>query len=182
MGRFDNDCWAFVDWVEERKCKRPFDIKKMAVPPVYLETGVATYNSLVYAMALQHAAGLCQSIRRNDTAKREYQTRAKVLIVAVNKTCFDTSKPMYVNGPGVKDLYQHTQNFAILSGCIKGEAAKDLMRRTITSSNIPQCSSAMGFYIFRVADRVGIYKEMFDTLLTSWRTMVKQSLKTWAAF
>jgi hypothetical protein len=148
----------------------------MGIPPAYRK-GAATYNSLIYAMTLNYGAELCDFIGRFDTAA-EYRQRATEINDAVNQHCYDGE--MYLDGPDVKDRCQHTQIFAVLSNAVTGPKATDLIRRTIADKTLPQCSYAMSFYVFRAVEKVGLYTELFPTLLEPWRRMMRNNLTTWA--
>jgi hypothetical protein len=175
VGKFDGEAWPFIDWVKE--WHGTGGILTMGIPAAYHTTGSATYNSLVYAMVLQYAAKLCDFLHRPDTAA-EYRARAASLNNAVNRHCF--AHGLYNDGPGVRETCQHTQIFAILSGAINGDAAKLLMKRCTTEPSLPRCSYSMGFYVFRAAEKVGLYAELYKSLTEPWREMVASNLTTWA--
>jgi alpha-L-rhamnosidase len=175
VGRFCEESWPFVDWVKEWH-EPEKGLHGMGIPQAYWE-GAATYNSLVYAFTLNHAADMCDCVARHDTAK-EYRDRAAALNSAVNQHCFDGD--FYTDGPGAKARSQHSQVFAILSGAIKGAAASELMRKTLKDSSLAQCSYAMSFYLLRAAEKAGVYQEMFPLLIEPWRKMMANNLTTWA--
>ncbi|PWY68026.1 alpha-L-rhamnosidase [Aspergillus sclerotioniger CBS 115572] len=175
IGQFDPDTWPFVDWVKEWFV--PGQISKSCMPPAYHTSRAATVNSLLYAYALMHAADLCDFVGRKSTAG-EYRVRVQTIQSAVNEHC--ASDSLYLDGPGVEQYSQHTQIFAILSETVKGEAATQLMRRTVEDPSLAQCSYAMKFYVFRAAEKAGLYGELFHQLLNPWRTMIANNLTTWA--
>ncbi|KAK7202439.1 bacterial alpha-L-rhamnosidase-domain-containing protein [Myxozyma melibiosi] len=175
VGRFDEESWPFVDWVKE--WSGTGDIKTVAVPPIYNKTGVATYNSLIYSVALQYAAELSDFIGRSGTAG-EYRARAQALNDAVNQFCFTGG--VYNDGPGTEDKSQHAQIFAVLSGAISGDEARRLVERALSDSSFAKCSYSMIFYIFRAIEKVGLYDVFYDRLLDPWREMLANNLTTWA--
>ncbi|PYH49879.1 putative rhamnosidase B [Aspergillus saccharolyticus JOP 1030-1] len=206
VGRFEPTTWPFVDWVQEWFV--PGQIFASCMPPAYHTTGAATINSLLYALALTHAAELCEFARRGDTAA-EYRARTAGLRDAVNRHCRRATTPeeggvLYTDGPGVDQFSQHTQIFAILTETVTGQAAQDLLRRCLalapnpsatdtttttsssssladtTSPRLAQASYAMKFYLFRAAEKTGLYAEVFHTLLQPWRQMMALNLTTWA--
>ncbi|RAH67106.1 putative rhamnosidase B [Aspergillus aculeatinus CBS 121060] len=179
VGQFEPITWPFVDWVKEWFV--PGQIFQSCMPPAYHShsAGAATINSLLYAMTLLHAADLCIFAGRNDTAT-EYRARADALRRAVNRHCKGRDG-LYTDGPGVEQYSQHTQIFAILSETVTGDAATSLMRRCVEESPLlPQCSYAMKFYVFRAAEKAGVYAEVFHRLLEPWRAMMAENLTTWA--
>ncbi|OOF92019.1 glycoside hydrolase family 78 protein [Aspergillus carbonarius ITEM 5010] len=175
VGHFDPNAWPFVDWVQE--WMRPGRIFQSCMPPAYYAAGAATVNSLLYAYALMHAAELCDWVGRQSTAE-EYRARVQAIRSAVNAHC--STESLYQDGPGVEQYSQHTQIFAILSETVTGAAATHLLRRTVADASLAQCSYAMQFYVFRAADKAGLYGELLPALLHPWRAMVAQNLTTWA--
>ncbi|KAI3071539.1 CAZyme family CBM67 and GH78 [Aspergillus niger] len=176
VGQFDPDTWPFVDWVQNWFV--PGQIFKSCMPPAYHTAGAATVNSLMYAYALLHAAELCEFVGRISTAE-EYRARVRSIQKAVKELCKSNSQ-LYLDGPGVEQYSQHTQVFAILSETVTGDAAKQLLRQTVTDSSLAQCSYAMKFYVFRAAEKAGIYSELFPSMLDPWRAMMANNLTTWA--
>lgn len=177
VGAFDAECWAFVDWNKAWPGNPAQGIRTMAVPPIYQKTGVVAYNSLVYAWTLQHAAKICTSIGRHDTAA-EYLSRADDLNRAVFRHCWDGQ--FFIDGPGTSDTCEHTQVFAILSGAVAGEDAKLLMERTMKHTSMPRCSYAMKHYLFRALEKTGLYSKYFEDMMQPWYKMVEDNLTTCA--
>jgi alpha-L-rhamnosidase len=174
IGHFDEEAWAFFDWV--KAWETPMIIKRTGMPPAYWKTGAATVFSLVYSMALLHAAEICEFLDRCDTAE-EYRVRSKHINATVNRLCVKDG--VYLDGPGACEYSQHPQIFAVLCGAITGSAARKLMERTIRDSSLAPCSYAMKFYLFRAAEKVGLYAESFDALVQPWRMMMAHNLTTW---
>lgn len=177
VGTFDAECWAFVDWNKAWPGNPAQGIRTMAVPPIYQRSGVAAYNSLVYAWALHHAAAICTFIGRNDTAT-EYNSRADSLNKAVVQHCW--SGEFFVDGPGATEICEHTQIFAILSGAVSGEEAVSLMERTMKHDSIPRCSYAMKHYVFRALEMTGLYSQYFEQMMQPWYKMIEDNLTTCA--
>jgi alpha-L-rhamnosidase len=185
VSRFDDEDWAFVDWVKE--WQRPGGLRGMGTPPSYLEgeDGVATVHSLVYAWALGLAAELCDVVGRNDTG-REYSQRAEEILVAVNARCWDGTfftdgiHETMVSSLEANAHSQHTQIWAILAGAVQGEQATNLLRRTMSAKDMPRCSYAMSFYVFRAAAKTGLYEELWPRLIRPWEDMLAQNLITFA--
>lgn len=179
VGRFDHDTWPFIDWVPEWSAPGPGKIFESCMPRAYNTTGAATFNSLLYIVALMQAAEVCTFVGRNDTA-REYTARADALRSAVNSHCYEDG--LYLDGPSTKEYSQHSQVFAILSESITGTAAKELMARTLEDASLAKCSYSMKFYLFRAVEKVGLYTKSFSNLINPWRSMIADNLTTWAEF
>lgn len=179
VGRLDREAWPFVDWVPQ--WMGPGGLANMCIPNAYKVSGAATYNSLVYSMALNSAADLCDAVKRPDTA-REYRQRAAAINEAVNSHCWEGS--LYLDGPGcldspgLKDRSQHAQIFAVLSGAITGSAAQELLRKTFRTEGLPKASFAFIFYAFRAASKAGIYEELFNELVAPWKKMLEFNVTT----
>ncbi|KAJ5100028.1 hypothetical protein N7532_007029 [Penicillium argentinense] len=175
VGRFDEDTWPFIDWVPEWSV--PGKIFESCMPRAYQSTGAATFNSLLYVIALMQAAEVCKFAGRRDTTA-EYNSRADDLRKAVNLHCYEEG--LYLDGPSVQEYSQHGQIFAILSETVKGDAARDLMLRTLEDKKLVQCSYSMQFYLFRAVEKVGLYSQLFNSLMSPWRQMIADNLTTWA--
>jgi hypothetical protein len=177
VGQFDDDTWPFIDWVPGWNV--PGKIFQSCMPQSYHAKGAATFNSLLYIIALMQAAELCDFMERKDTAT-EYRRRGQALRNAVNKHCFEDDR--YLDGPASKEYSQHSQVFAVLSETVTGTLARQLMVRVMYDSSLVQCSSALQFYVFRAVEKVGLYNKMFPALLDPWRRMLADDLTTWAEF
>ncbi|KAJ5757923.1 uncharacterized protein N7511_006617 [Penicillium nucicola] len=177
VGRFEDDTWPFIDWVTQWSV--PGKIFQSCMPQSYTTAGAATFNTLLYIVALMQAADMSKFMGRNDTAS-EYLTRAQALRDAVNAHC--VADGVYLDGPSTKEYSQHSQVFAVLSETITGPAARELMVRAMYDSTLVQCSSALQFYVFRAVEKVGLYNKMFPALLDPWRRMLADDLTTWAEF
>lgn len=182
VGRFDDDTWAFVDWADGWATPSK-GFWGIAVPPAYYKTGSATYHSLVYAYVLSKASELCLFLGRNDTS-REYIGRRDQLLGAVKTHCFDEKTGFFLDGPGsFGEASQHCQVFAVLSGCVSGEEAKILLRRSLLQRQehgLVKASFALGFYVFRAVSLAGVYEECWATLIQPWEKMIADNLTTWA--
>lgn len=182
VGQFDQDMWAFVDWADGWATPSK-GFWGLAVPPAYYKTGSATYHSLVYAYALSKASEIFRFLGRHDTSK-EYIQRRNDLIENVKKHCFDTKTGLFLDGPGAEgEVSQHCQIFAVLAGCIGGEDAKVLLRRSVLQRKehgLVKASFALGFYLFRAVSLAGVYEECWATLIQPWEKMIADNLTTWA--
>ncbi|KAI1873997.1 uncharacterized protein JN550_002576 [Neoarthrinium moseri] len=182
VGKFEPDCWAFVDWVDDWHTPG-IGFRGMAVPKCYYSKGSATYHSLVYAYVLLHAAECMVFIGRRDTALA-YRRRHQSVLQAIRQHCFDPATGLFLDGPGsTGELSQHTQIFAVLAGLVEGQEAAQLIRRAILEREhlgLAKASFAMGFYLFRAASKAGVYEDCWDTLIQPWKKMIADNLTTWA--
>ncbi|RDW93952.1 uncharacterized protein DSM5745_01274 [Aspergillus mulundensis] len=191
VGRFDessDDVWPFVDWTAEWSSLGPGgDFKGLAVPPAYRRTGIASYNSLFYAYALQKAADVNEFVGRPGIAD-EYRERARRVNDAVTRHCLRTDsngQEALLDGPDspISEKSQHVAVLSVLSGAVTGSRAMTLLRQALhpsTNSGYVKCSYAHSFYILEAAAMVGVYDGLRDVLLRPWSDMVNMNLTTWA--
>lgn len=159
--------WSFVDWVE--------GWDQVSVPPANRKGPMTVYN-LMYVVALVTAAELNEVTGRTGIAD-EYRLRAKEITTAVQNNCWDSGVRFFTDGPGVKDFSQHAQVWAVLAGAVKGEEAKDLLKRAL-KADIARISYVMSFYLFRALEMTGLYSET-ERLLDTWRNLADLNLTTW---
>lgn len=157
--------WGFVDWAKGWE---------LGVPPAG-QAGPLTMDSLMYCMALQAAADLAAFIGRRDQSE-EYRRQAERLRCGIRTHC--TGKDgMLQDGPGQDFYSQHVQVFAALTDTLTGPAAKTALARTLNDPEIPECTVAMGYYLFRALAKTGLYAHT-DVLWNKWRKMLEQHLTT----
>ncbi len=157
--------WGFVDWA------KGWDV---GIPPAS-RLGPLTMDSLMYCMALQAAADLAEFIGRNDQAG-EYRTQANQLRQSIRIHCAGKDG-LLQDGPGQEIYSQHVQVFAALTDTLAGEDAKVALKRTLDNPEIPECTVAMGHYLFRALAKTGLYAYT-NTLWNKWRRMLEQNLTT----
>jgi hypothetical protein len=85
----------------------------------------------------------------------------------------------FTDGPHSNALSQHCQVFAILAGAVDRDVASMLMRKML-EAEMPKCSYAMSFYVFRAAAQAGLYEELWQKLIAPWHHMINQKLVTFA--
>jgi Glycogen debranching enzyme len=159
--------WAFVDWVEG------WDQSSV---PTANRVGPITVYSLMYACALQSAAYINKITGREGISK-EYLTRIREVISAVNKCCYDENKKLFTDGPSVPEFSQHVQVWAVLCGAVEEDEARNLMLRML-GMDISKVSYAMSFFLFRALEKSGLYSKV-DDLMDPWRTLISMNLTTW---
>jgi alpha-L-rhamnosidase len=74
---------------------------------------------------------------------------------------------------------QHSNALAILAGLVEGDAARDLIRRTIEDTSLPQCSIYFRHYLHSALNKAGEGDRYLD-LLDPWRRMLQRGLTTWS--
>ena len=160
--------WHYVDWVPG------WD---RGVPPKGDDEPL-TVTCLMYAAALRAAGQLCSTLGKIARAN-EYEARAKEMIEAVNKHCYDSEAGLYLNTPTGDTYSQHTTVWAVLSGAVTGENAGKLVDTTFNSDKkVARCSFSMNYYLFRAleaADRYNYAPEVF----AGWERMLDLHCTTW---
>lgn len=79
------------------------------------------------------------------------------------------------DGPGLEQYSQHVQVFGVLTGTLTGQEARAALEQMLDDPDIPQCTVAMGFYLFRALEQCGLYHRTFR-LWDKWRRMLANHL------
>lgn len=169
LGPMPSNYWSYVDWVEEWR-------ELSGVPTASRQGSNVIYN-LMYAASLKLAAELQDALGRRDSGD-EYRSRAAELIQIVNRTSYSASLGLYQDAPRIEAYSQHAQIWAVLAGAIEGEAAKQLMARTLENRQLAKVSYAMSFFLFRALEQTGAYDRSF-ALWDIWRDLAALGLTTW---
>ncbi|RTE77767.1 hypothetical protein BHE90_007772 [Fusarium euwallaceae] len=159
VGPLDPTSWSFVDWVDAWEWGMPTASK----------VGPVTYFSLAYAMSLGYSAEVARFIGRQGLAV-EYLDRKAAVISAVNAHCFDGT--WYYDGP-IDNLSeptlewrsQHCQIYAVLSGAIEGNEARDLMSRALDDKSVHEVTLSQGFSLFRALKKTVPLYELSTVIL-----------------
>ena len=160
--------WCFLDWVNTWTIGVPNGGQKWPI----------TVYSMMYAAALESQAQVCQACGRVGLAQ-EYRERRNAVIGSINEHCYDPEKGMYIDVVGMREFSRHTTVWAILSGCVEGEEAQALMKRTMEYTYVSPCSFAMNYYVLRALEKAGLYDQYAEGILDGWRTMLKLGCTTW---
>ena len=164
-GGFGGGYWCFVDWAKGWP---------VGVPPA-AACGPAAIDSLMYCVGLGAAAELAEFVGRQDQAAA-CRSRAEALRCAVRSRCAGRDG-LLQDGPGLEQYSQHVQVFGVLTGTLTGQEARAALEQTLDDSDIPQCTVAMGFYLFRALEQCGLYHRTFR-LWDKWRRMLDNHLTT----
>lgn len=160
--------WSFVDWVEG------WDMNSI---PRANRSGPMTIDTLMYIKALEGAAILNRATGRGGIAD-EYLQRASKAKNAILTLCFDEEKGLFKDGPTVREFSQHVQVWAVLSGVIKGNMAKEIMIKALFE-DMAKMSYASTYFLCRALDITGLYDEAYEILWKPWKEMADLKLTTW---
>ena len=159
--------WHYTDWV---------DGWQGGIPPKG-KTEPLTVTSMMLAYALKKASALAELAGRTGLAS-EYSRRYSETVNAVNGNCYNSNKRFYSDVPGGDTFSEHTAVWAVLSECVTGEEAKNLMRRSF-EGDYSRASFSFSYYTFRAIEKTGLYLEYADRLFEGWRKMVDMGCTAW---
>ncbi|TDQ08664.1 family 78 glycoside hydrolase catalytic domain [Pedobacter metabolipauper] len=167
--------WNFVDWPKEWPWKGNENVS--GVPESAL-TGNSAVLTLQYVYALNYAEELYRSFGLLQQAK-VYETRAKKLVEATYKACWDRKREMMADSPDKGTFSQHTNAMAVLAGAIPLKDRKALLLKIEGDPDIIQCTIYYRFYMIQAFKKAGLGKE-YLRLLKPWNQMLDLGLSTFA--
>lgn len=160
--------WRFLDWIKEWE---------NGVPDGGTEAPMTVY-SLFYAAALKDMAEVCEACGRHGLAS-EYRERYAEMIARVRALCYNEEKGLYVDVLGYEEYSEHPTFWAILAGACEGEAARDLIERTLTTEGVKRCGFPKNLFMLRAMEKAGCYEEFAPQILSRWYGMLENHSTTW---
>lgn len=161
--------WEFFDWPPQWG-------PGYGEPNAVLNEGISTAENMVYAYFLGVGANILERIGRTQDADIYRRERAQ-LLDAIQKRCWDEARGLYREGPTTWEYSQHAQYYAVLNELVTGEAAVELMRKTLEDETLIQATFPLEFDLFRALDKVGMY-EQTSRLWPKWRSLLDEGLTT----
>ncbi|THF76727.1 alpha-L-rhamnosidase-related protein [Cohnella fermenti] len=158
--------WTYYDWVEQWP----------GGAPKAHEYGPVTLLSQMYSAALQQAAELFEATGWMDAAS-EATSLAERVNAALLRHCWHAERKMFADGPDVEDFSQHAQIWGIACGAVRGDAAADLIERTLRDPELAVVSLPMTYSLFRVLSELGMY-ERTSVLWERWKAFADMNLTT----
>ena len=146
--------------------------KEGAEPP----KGPSAQHNLMYAHALQKAAGLTRLTGRSGVAE-EYEKRSVDILDRVQSLCWSEMRGMYREGPGFENFTDIVQSWAVLCGLVKGDMAKALMETTLASQDVKESAYNHLYYLFRALEAVDLY-ECTEKYWEIWKEFLSLHLTT----
>ena len=159
--------WSFIDWAKDW-------MPTEGMPTAGL-SGPITMESLLYVLGLQKAAELCEYIDLHREAEM-YRACVKAVQSAIRRCCMDKNG-MITDGPGSRELSQHTQVFGVLTDTLTVEEGRRNLLKTIQDGAYAQCTVAMCYYLFRALEKTGLYAYT-DRYWEIWRRMLRNGCTT----
>lgn len=174
------DVWQYVDWVTTWGATEEHPDK--GVPTSGRKSNRHTYFSMLYAYVLRQAALLLRQVGR-PVHSDEYESRAKALLAAIRKHCYDGRFFTDSTAEIVDKLAysQHCQVWAVLSGAAEPQDSARLLTESFAESRFSKCSYMMKFYAFRAFALVGdeVYESLWESMWEPYRQMLANNLTTW---
>ncbi|MFO1475727.1 MAG: alpha-L-rhamnosidase C-terminal domain-containing protein [Verrucomicrobiota bacterium] len=167
--------WTFVDWPEAWGWDEALGAGGEAPGA---RTGGSAIVTLQYAMALDQAADLFRAHGRAAQAER-YAKLAGDLRKATVRNCWDEPRRLLADTPDRKSFSQHANALAVLSGAVSGDAAGDLISRTLADRSLVPCTLYFRFYLLRALKTAGLGDKYLEQL-GPWRDMLALGLSTFA--
>jgi len=167
--------WNFVDWCDDWKW---IDSAHPGGQPPGATDGGSSVVSLQLAWTLQDAADLFAADGQNEKAEH-YRVVAQHLRDSTLAHCWDAERSLLADTPAKTAFSQHADVFAVLSGAIKGEKARELMRRVDTDHSLTQATIYFDFYVLKAMKAAGLGDE-YLAHLKPWRDMIANGLTTFA--
>ena len=153
--------WEFVDW-------QPAWAEIAGIPEALLH-GPSSIINLMYALALEQAAVLWDAAGRGYLAD-EYRKRKDAVIKQVYTLCWDAARGMVRKGPEFYQFTQHAQSWAVLTGMLKGEQARDALLHSLKEDDVLKCSFSTSYELFRALEMTGLYQQTRVNMM-SWANL-----------
>lgn len=160
--------WNFTDWDN-------FD--GWGVAPGAADGGAAII-SLQAAYTMNQAADLFSAFGKTAEGS-SFLNAAEFLRSATYRKCYDPVKGLLGDTPDQSSFSQHAGIWAILSGAIKNEEAKEFMQRLLADQSIGQVTFFYRFYLTQAMKKAGIADQYYGQL-SPWRKMLALGLTTFA--
>lgn len=165
--------WEFVEWAEEW-----LDENGIATAtPKAAKSGPCTTNNLIYAAALKCGAQLMELCDRKSTAD-DYLNRAESILQNVKQYCWSEENALFREGPNVEEYTEHAQSWAVLSGLVEGEQAKELLKRILVHPDAIRCTFVFSYFMFRALEMTGQYN-LSLTQWDKWTNFLDLNITTW---
>lgn len=138
--------WNFVDWAK--------DWAHLSGSPQGEKGEDMTIYTLMYVATLKKMATLYDAIELSELASTVRRFAADIQ-QSVKDRCFDSNSGLFADGPSKKYFSAHAQIWAVLSGTVTGEEAKNIMEKSETLSVQP--TYAYIYDYLRALEACGLY-------------------------
>ena len=159
--------WHFLDWATEYKDNNGV--------PVDESGKLASAESLMLCCVLRKVSkAICGTVY--EKFAEEYTVWADSINKTADELLFDEKVGMYANTKSKKAFCQHSQIWAVLSGCAKDNAARKIMENSF-SEGVAQSTFAYAYFLFRAIEGAGLY-DLRSSMLNKLRGLLELNLTT----
>jgi alpha-L-rhamnosidase len=178
--------WNFLDWTSAWPSGSPpgWNFVRDWNSPTSGRTdprdpsGASAPIDLQLLLAYDEAADLEDELG-SKTLAAAYRQEASRLRAEIPRQYWDAGRQLYADTPAKKNFSQHANVLAILGGVVEGEAARALMGRLLSETDLVPCSIYFRHYVHAALNRTGEGDRLLDQL-GPWRRMLALGLTTWA--
>jgi hypothetical protein len=160
--------WNFADWAAQFR----------GGDPPGASTGNSSILDLQLLLAYQWAADLEAGLGSQAIAREDRAMEAR-LRTAIQSEYWDAARRMYADTPAKQEFSQHAQSLAVLAHIVEGDAARDLMRRTVADTSLTQATIYFRHYLHSAMNAAGEGDRYLD-MLGEWRAQLGRGMTTWA--
>lgn len=160
--------WNFVDWD---------NFNSWGTAPG-TEEGSSSIISLHLAYTLDQAIELFTAFNESKKAMY-YKKMTRDLKRNTYLHCFDEEKGLLADTPKKNSYSQHANIWAILSDAVKGTSAQILICNLLIDNSIGRVTYFYRFYLNQALKKAKM-ADLYYSLLTPWREMLKLGLTTFA--
>ena len=159
--------WNFADWADLDGGSFPTDAE-----------GRSAYMDLIHILALRDAAEMEEAFGEPGMAT-VYRTRADRAVQAAKAAYWSEKKGLFADDGDGQAFSQHVNALAILADLVTGQAASDLLQRTLADPRLRPCTIYFRYYLQRAMAHNG-NGELLLTHLDVLRSQMALGLTTWA--
>jgi alpha-L-rhamnosidase len=135
-----------------------------------------TIHSLLYAMALDDAAGVYSYFGR-EAEGREFRREATEIKQAVRNLCWDERRQVFADTPSKQFYSQQANILAVLTDVIPAAQQAGVLERAMADTTIAQIQMYFRFYLGRALNKVGQGDRYVDNL-GPWERMIADGMTT----
>jgi alpha-L-rhamnosidase len=169
--------WNFVDCNNEW----PWDPANGRIcEPTGAKTGNSALLTLQFVYGLERSAAILDFIGDREIAAA-YDNLVDRIKQAVSHLCFDSEKKYFAETPENNVFSQHTNILAVLTGCIEGDEARELIQRLIQDKDLLQMSTQFQNFYHKALLKVDL-QDNYTKLLDQWKELIRLGFTTFPEY
>jgi hypothetical protein len=165
--------WEFVDWAPPWS---QGDLTTSAGMPPEAVSGSSTQITLLYVAALDSAARLLTALGEKGHADF-YAKRAATIRRAVRRQAWSETEGLFLDGPGSKNLSQHSNLWAILTDTATPAQIRRIMKRLLDDPKLVRTTYIHEYYLFQALVKIGAW-DLLDRCVDRWRDLLRHGFST----